>query len=228
MAFPDDEGAFPLPALDTGGQIRYPTVSNGYADAHDGVDAAYYAAKGDPPYEGHYTATRTPGYYMPAGRPVLAAGEGDVWLVGEDSHGKFVRLEHGEHGAWNTYYRHLARVDVKRGDKVRAGQVIGIAGADPSEGASGFNHVHFELEDWRDGTGRKVDPEPYMRAWPVYLDTGSADRFIAERWGDTDAGQRRNTYSATKRKPKQPTKDGGSSAWVLAIVLLLVAKNAKF
>lgn len=86
-----------------------------------------------------------------AGTGVTAAGAGRVayagWLLG--GWGKLVSIAHG-HGV-RTLYAHLARVDVRVGDRVGAGFQIGLVGA--SGHASG-PHLHFEVRL----RGAAIDP----------------------------------------------------------------------
>jgi murein DD-endopeptidase MepM/ murein hydrolase activator NlpD len=84
------------------------------------------------------------------GEPVYSAGGGVVADAGASgAYGRFVRVEHG--GGLQSFYAHLDRVLAGRGDRVRRGQVIGLAG---STGNATGPHLHFELR-WR---GRWVDP----------------------------------------------------------------------
>jgi len=207
-AFPTD-GTWPLPIWDG----RDPELSNPFGGDHRGIDTAYKATSTDPPYQGHYTANRTKLYFSPDDMPALAVAEGTVWSVGEDKHGKWVRLSH-DGGKWNTYYRHLSSVNVAKGDSVAEGQQLGIIGADPSEGARGFKHVHLELEDWRSGKGVKVDPGDYMRNWRVSSPTGIV---VRERWSDG-----RNT--APRAPADKGNTPGGGLLWL--ILLAMMAKRS--
>ena len=84
------------------------------------------------------------------GEPVYSAGEGFVAASGKGgAYGRYVRVDHG-HGL-SSFYAHLERALTREGERVRRGQVIGLAGA--SGNATG-PHLHFELR-WKD---RWVDP----------------------------------------------------------------------
>ena len=53
----------------------------------------------------------------------------------------------------------------RSGERVRAGQPIGIIGADPQD-PNGIAHLHFEM--WFGGAGRAaIDPAPYLRGFAV-------------------------------------------------------------
>lgn len=87
---------------------------------------------------------------LPAGTPVKAAQDGRVVLTGEFYlPGKVVILSHGC-GVY-TYYAHLSKILVSKGDKVKGGQVIGLSGA---SGRATGPHLHFGLYI----SGIKVDP----------------------------------------------------------------------
>ncbi|HEY3916988.1 MAG TPA: exodeoxyribonuclease VII large subunit [Stellaceae bacterium] len=65
----------------------------------------------------------------PAGTPIKAAGAGTITLAEHDLYftGGTVIIDHGY--GLSTIYVHLSKLDVKRGDKVAQGQVIGTLGA---------------------------------------------------------------------------------------------------
>ncbi|AFZ06640.1 Peptidase M23 [Oscillatoria nigro-viridis PCC 7112] len=91
------------------------------------------------------------------GSPVVAPAAGRVSLVGRESqgfkiHGNVVGLDHGQGVA--SILMHLSRIDVKEGDVVKAGQVIGALG---STGASTGPHLHWGLYVH----GQSVDPVPW-------------------------------------------------------------------
>ena len=91
------------------------------------------------------------------GSPVVAPAAGRVSLVGRESqgfkiHGNVVGIDHGQGVA--SILMHLARIDVKEGDVVKAGQVIGALG---STGASTGPHLHWGLYVH----GQSVDPVPW-------------------------------------------------------------------
>lgn len=70
-------------------------------------------------------------YAAPVGTPVRAAGSGVVLDARFKQHnGRFVRIKHTNQ-SYETYYLHLSRFaeGIKKGTKVRQGQVIGYVGA---------------------------------------------------------------------------------------------------
>ncbi len=73
--------------------------------------------------------------------------------TGNASYGNFVKINHGS--GWFTLYAHLDRVNVKVGDKVTKGQVIGYMG---NTGNSYGAHLHFEVYK----NNARTDPLNYL------------------------------------------------------------------
>ncbi len=91
------------------------------------------------------------------GSPVIAPAAGRVALVGRVSqgfrlHGNCVGIDHGQ--GVTSIFMHLSRINVKEGDFVQAGQVIGAVG---STGAATGPHLHWGLYV----QGKSVDPVPW-------------------------------------------------------------------
>lgn len=99
----------------------------------------------------------------PRGAAVHAAGDGKVIDAtsryrGQAAWGKVVVIDHG-HGLV-TRYAHLDDYLVRKGDNVKAGDVIGAVG---STGRSKKPHLHFEvIQD-----GLPIDPMPVIAAEPM-------------------------------------------------------------
>lgn len=96
-------------------------------------------------------------YAGPTGSPVRAPAAGRVTLIGRESqgfvlHGNTVGIDHGQGVA--SIFIHLSRIDVREGDTVQPGQVIGGIGATGS--ATGPN-LHWGLFV----SGKSVDPDPW-------------------------------------------------------------------
>lgn len=88
------------------------------------------------------------------GSPVIAPADGRIALVGRVAqgfrvHGNIIGIDHGQ-GVITTYL-HLSRVNVKEGDFVKAGELIGAVG---STGAVTGPHLHWGLYV----QGESVDP----------------------------------------------------------------------
>jgi murein DD-endopeptidase MepM/ murein hydrolase activator NlpD len=89
------------------------------------------------------------------GDPVRAARGGRVILAGygDACGGLQVQIDHG--GGFESWYRHLSRVEIRRGAVVAAGALIGRVG---NTGCSLGSHLHFGIR--RDGAF--VDPLRYL------------------------------------------------------------------
>ena len=80
-------------------------------------------------------------YAAPRGTPVYAAGDGRVIEAGYTRpNGNYIFIQHGEQ--FVTHYLHLHRLKVKKGTKVKQGQIIGTVG---STGAATGPHLHYEF-----------------------------------------------------------------------------------
>jgi len=98
------------------------------------------------------------------GEAVHATATGTVINAGlSGGYGKMVEIDHGN--GLSTRYGHLSQIDVKVGDEVRIGQVVGRMG---STGRSTGPHLHYETRI----DGEAVDPERFLHAG-ARLDGGS-------------------------------------------------------
>lgn len=91
-------------------------------------------------------------YAAPRGTPVRAVGDGTISFAGwKGGAGKTIWIRHNS--IYKTAYKHLNGYapGVRRGSKVRQGQIIGYVG---STGLSTGPHLHFEFFEG----GRYVDP----------------------------------------------------------------------
>ena len=92
----------------------------------------------------------------PQGSKVLATADGVVEFAGwYGDYGKTVIIRHPS--GYLTLYGHLSQIDVKEGQKVKAGDVVGRVG---STGRSTGPHLHYEvIKD-----NKPVDPSKFL-AW---------------------------------------------------------------
>ena len=100
------------------GKRRHPIL--GYTKFHRGVDFA-----------------------APIGTPIYAAGDGVVIFAGrKGGYGNYIKIRHNSQ--YSTAYAHLQgfKRNIKRGKKVKQGQVIGFVG---STGRSTGPHLHYEI-----------------------------------------------------------------------------------
>lgn len=89
------------------------------------------------------------------GTPLLAVNSGKVSFSGRmGGYGKVVKIKHG--GGYESLYAHQSRTRVKKGQKVKKGQVIGYVG---STGRSTGPHLHFGLKK----NGRWINPMKVLR-----------------------------------------------------------------
>ncbi|WP_338826327.1 hypothetical protein MTBGP_11360 [Moorella thermoacetica] len=131
---PVGQGVWPLPA-------QYKTVTDGYGmrwhpilkkySFHDGIDLP-----------------------APQGTQVFAVKDGKVtWDRENGAYGLTVMLDHG---GMETKYCHLSGVAVRKGEQVKAGQVIGYVG---NTGLSTGPHLHFSVYI----NGRPANPEEWLK-----------------------------------------------------------------
>ncbi len=158
-----------------------------YVDQDPGPGASDFTC-GRLTYDGHKgTDIRVPNLaYMRRGVAVLAAAPGTVLrlrdgmadvsvadtgvaAVANREAGNSVIIDHGD--GWETQYGHMRKgsVMVKPGDKVTAGEPIGLVGL---SGRTEFPHVHFEVRH----DGQIVDP--YTGA----LDAPACGKVAAPLW----------------------------------------------
>jgi murein DD-endopeptidase MepM/ murein hydrolase activator NlpD len=95
------------------------------------------------PILGYNKMHRGTDFAAPTGTPIMASGSGIIEQVGwNGAYGKYIRIKHNS--KYKTAYAHLngyAR-GVKKGAKVRQGQIIGYVG---STGRSTGPHLHYEV-----------------------------------------------------------------------------------
>jgi murein DD-endopeptidase MepM/ murein hydrolase activator NlpD len=89
-------------------------------------------------------------YSAPVGTPVKSVGAGTVEFAGrQGGYGNVVQVRHA--GNKSTLYAHLSRIDVRTGEAVVQGQLVGAVGA---TGVATGPHLHFEFKI----NGEHVDP----------------------------------------------------------------------
>jgi murein DD-endopeptidase MepM/ murein hydrolase activator NlpD len=92
-------------------------------------------------------------YASAPGTEVIATASGTVIRTENDPvWGKRIIIKHGR--GMSTKYAHLRTVSVRRGEKIKRGEVIGTIG---SSGLATGPHVHYEL--WHNN--KPVDPEAF-------------------------------------------------------------------
>ncbi|MCW8848726.1 MAG: M23 family metallopeptidase, partial [Melioribacteraceae bacterium] len=76
------------------------------------------------------------------GEPVHSPGDGIVTFVGnKGGYGKVLRINHGY--GYETLYAHLSKFKVKKGEKIKRGDLIALTGNSGS--LSTGPHLHYEV-----------------------------------------------------------------------------------
>ena len=90
-------------------------------------------------------------FTSPRGTPIYASGDGEISRADNSASGfgKHIRIDHGY--GYLTIYAHLSQYNVKKGQKVKRGDLIGFVG---STGRSQAPHLHYEV--WKDDI--RIDP----------------------------------------------------------------------
>ena len=89
------------------------------------------------------------------GGKIFATADGTIIQAGYNGDfGNFIEIQHGN--GFTTHFAHLQEIKVKKGRKVKRGQVIGLVG---SSGRSTGAHLHYELCV----KGQPINPVPFMQ-----------------------------------------------------------------
>ena len=104
----------------------------GYKQMHRGIDVANHT-----------------------GTPIIATADGKIKVIGNQASGmgKYVTIDHGY--GFQTRYGHLSKITVKRGQKVKRGDVVALMG---STGYSTGPHLHYEVIR----NGKFLNPKKYI------------------------------------------------------------------
>ncbi|MCT2591175.1 M23 family metallopeptidase [Streptomyces sp. N2-109] len=103
---------------------------------------------------GHHTGID---FAVPVGTPVRSVGAGTVVssrYSGDYGNMIIIRMKDGKY----TYFAHLSKRYVRKGDRVKAGTLLGRSG---NTGRTTGPHLHFEVRAKR-AYGSDVDPVPYL------------------------------------------------------------------
>jgi murein DD-endopeptidase MepM/ murein hydrolase activator NlpD len=112
-----------------------------------------YGYRIDPVYGGR-RMHRGLDFASPINTNIYATGDGEVYIAGYNKHGYGNEIIIKHHGGYMTKYAHLNKILVKRGDKIKRGQVIGLLG---NTGKSTGPHLHYEVIF----NGRNDNPAKY-------------------------------------------------------------------
>lgn len=95
-------------------------------------------------------------YAAPKGTPIRTVGNGVIEFAGwQNGYGNVVHVAHGN--GRSTFYAHMSRIDVRKGQRVDQGARIGAVG---STGWSTGPHLHFEFRV----NGQHQDPRRIAKA----------------------------------------------------------------
>lgn len=113
-------------------------------------------------------------YALPVGSSVYATADGTVRTIkrSERGYGNMIVVEHG--ALYATSYAHLEKINVRQGQSVRRGDVIGEVG---NTGLSMAPHLHYEVLY----KGEAVDPVNYFFGELGPLELERMERNAAQR-----------------------------------------------
>lgn len=94
-------------------------------------------------------------FSAPVGTDVYASGDGVVTQATRSNYGygNIITIDHGY--GYKTVYAHLDKIDVRKGQKIKRGQIIGLVG---NTGLSTGPHLHYEVRK----NDRRVNPIYYF------------------------------------------------------------------
>lgn len=94
-------------------------------------------------------------FIAPTGTPIYATGNGRVLRASRDNtgYGLMVEVDHGY--GYVTIYAHLSKINVRPGQVITRGEVLGLVG---NTGLSTAPHLHYEVIR----NGKKVNPVNYF------------------------------------------------------------------
>jgi murein DD-endopeptidase MepM/ murein hydrolase activator NlpD len=122
------------------------------------------------------TGHRAIDYAAQSGTPIRSVGDGSVIFAAYDGpYGYTVRVRHNS--TYTTSYSHMSKFAVKRGNKVKQGDVIGYVG---STGFSTGPHLHYEMIK----NGVKINPlkEVLPPGDPIKEENKERFFFEVEKW----------------------------------------------
>jgi murein DD-endopeptidase MepM/ murein hydrolase activator NlpD len=99
------------------------------------------------------------GIGVPVGTPVRTIEGGVVGLAGTfGTYGQGVMIEHG--GGFYTLYLYLSRIDVRQGQTVAKGTVVGLSGGARSEEGP---HIEFQIREAQGEAVIALDPINWLK-----------------------------------------------------------------
>ena len=167
---------------------RYGSTQNGKREPHHGVEF--------------------PNKY---GTPVHAAGDGEVQFAGpdieavyspwQDYYGNVIIIRHANE--MYTLYAHLSKIDVRAGNEVKAGDLIGEVG---QSGVATGSHLHFEVRKGGNGMDYFSTQNPELWLTPNKDETGNALGVISFSIVDQNSKFQFVEFTARYYREKNGTK----------------------
>lgn len=89
-----------------------------------------------------------------------------TWAGVQSGYGNCIEIEHNVNGEiFYSFYAHLSKINVSKGQEIIQGQIIALEGGDPNtdpnHGNSTGHHLHFEIRK-ASGYGNDIDPTSYI------------------------------------------------------------------
>jgi len=138
-------------------RLRYPTnyvgITKGYKASHKAIDLGWNSAKGYGPNQP---------IYSPADGEVIATRDGRNNTMTPTDSGNYVEIRHAE--GYTTRMCHLQKnsIRVKKGDRVKQGQVIALMGNSGYCGIHRGYHCHYVV--WQNSS--RVNPVRHTYVYP--------------------------------------------------------------
>ena len=140
-------------------------ITQKYSSKHKGVDIGYRTIESDNNILAHSDGTVT---WIQTGQ------KKDLKATGNKSYGNAIKIKHAN--GMYTLYAHLKTVKVKKGDKVKKGQIIGVMG---ETGKAYGRHLHFEV---RDKKNVRINPTQYINNDLPNNPTGKKYILLFDKW----------------------------------------------
>ncbi|QLK86805.1 M23 family metallopeptidase [Staphylococcus sp. 17KM0847] len=103
-------------------------------------------------------------YHLPEGTPILAASDGTITRTINDPYGGKIIELYESNNQYYQWYGHLSTFDVKPGQTVEQGAIIGKSG-NTGKYSTG-PHLHFQRMKGQVGNDYAIDPEPFIETLP--------------------------------------------------------------
>ncbi len=135
------------------------------------ISSRFQRRRFHPVYKRHMDHLGTD-YAAPHGTPIIATADGTVIEAGRTGgNGKWVKIKHND--TYATGYLHMSEILVKRGQRVRQGDIIGRVG---STGVATGPHVCYRF--WK--SGHQVDPTKLNMPRATPIQPHEKEAFIAQ------------------------------------------------